>query len=101
MICYHWRNYAVRNVHFIFFYDFILEGKLYLTIVLTDRASPVAQMVKILPATQETWIQSLCWEDPWAREMATTPALLSEEIHGQRSLMGCNPWGGEESDATD
>ena len=45
MICYHWRNYAVRNVHFIFFYDSILEGKLYLTIVLTDRASLVAQMV--------------------------------------------------------
>ena len=51
-------------MHFFFFYDFILEGKLCLTIVLTDGASLVAQKVKILPAVQETWIQSLGWEDP-------------------------------------
>ena len=28
------------------------------------RASLVAQMVKNLPAMQETWIQSLGWQDP-------------------------------------
>ena len=27
-------------------------------------ASLVAQMVKNLPAIQETWVQSLGWEDP-------------------------------------
>ena len=27
-------------------------------------ASPVAQLVKNLPAMQETWIRSLGWEDP-------------------------------------
>ena len=27
-------------------------------------ASPVAQLVKNLPAMQETWVQSLGWEDP-------------------------------------
>ena len=30
-------------------------------------AFSVAQMVKNLPAMQETWAQSLGWEDPWRR----------------------------------
>ena len=29
---------------------------------------PVAQMIKNLPATQETQVQSLGWEDPWRRK---------------------------------
>ena len=33
--------------------------------------SLVAQMVKNLPATQETQIQSLGWEDPLEKGMAT------------------------------
>ena len=31
----------------------------------------VAQMVKNLPAMQETWVQSLSWEDLLKKEMAT------------------------------
>ena len=31
----------------------------------------MAQMVKNLPAMQETWVQSLGWEDPLEKEMAT------------------------------
>ena len=31
----------------------------------------MAQMVKHLPAMQETWVQSLGWEDPLEKEMAT------------------------------
>ena len=31
----------------------------------------MAQMVKNLPAIQETWVQSLGWEDPMEKEMAT------------------------------
>ena len=34
-------------------------------------ASQVAQMVKNLPAMQETWLQSLSWEDPLEKGMAT------------------------------
>ena len=30
-----------------------------------------------------------------------TPVLLSGKSHGQRSLVGCNPWGREESDTTE
>ena len=34
-------------------------------------ASLVTQMVKHLPATWETWVQSLGWEDPLEEGMAT------------------------------
>ena len=34
-------------------------------------ASLVAQMVKNLPAMQETWVRSLGWEDPLEKGLAT------------------------------
>ena len=34
-------------------------------------ASPVAQMVKNLPAVQEIWVRSLGWEDLLEKGMAT------------------------------
>ena len=40
------------------------------------RAFLVAQSVKNLPAMQETWVQSLGWEDPWRREWQPTPVFL-------------------------
>ena len=65
------------------------------------RASLVAQLVKNLPVIQETWVQSLGWEDPWRREWQPTPVFLSGESHGQRSLVGYSPWGPKESDTTE
>ena len=38
--------------------------------------SLVAQMVKNLPAIQETWVRSLCCEDPPEKEMATHANIL-------------------------
>ena len=35
------------------------------------RSSLVAQLIKNLPAIQETWVQSLGQEDPSEKEMAT------------------------------
>ena len=37
-------------------------------------------MVKNLPAMQETWIQSLSWEDALEKEMATHSSILAWEI---------------------
>ena len=56
-------------------------------------ASPVAQLIKSLPAMQETgfnfWVlyplRYSCLENP----------------HGQRSLAGYSPWGHKESDMTE
>ena len=44
------------------------------------RASLVAQMVKRLPAVQETQVPSLGWEDPLEKEMATHSSTLAWEI---------------------
>ena len=50
-------------------------------------ASLVAQMVKNLPAMQETWVQSLGREDPLEKEIATHSNILAWEI----------PWTGKPS----
>ena len=45
-------------------------------------------------------VHPLGWEDPLEEDMATTPAFLPGESHGQRSLVGYSPWGCKESDMT-
>ena len=40
----------------------------------------VAQMVKNLPAIQETQVRSLSWGDPLEKEMATHAIILAWEI---------------------
>ena len=40
---------------------------------------PCAQLVKNLPAMQETWVQPLGWEDPLEEGMATTPVFFPEK----------------------
>ena len=42
----------------------------------------MAQTVKNSPATQETWIQSLGWEDPLEKGMATHSSILAWKIPG-------------------
>ena len=44
------------------------------------RASLVAQMVKCLPAMPETLVQSLGWEDPMEKEMATDSSIFVWKI---------------------
>ena len=63
--------------------------------------SLVAQMVKRLPAMQETWVQSLGGEDPRKRKWQPTPVFLPEEFHGQRSLAGYSPQGHKQSGTTE
>ena len=43
-------------------------------------ASLVAQAVKCLHATRETWVQYLGWEDPLEKEMATHSSTLAWKI---------------------
>ena len=42
--------------------------------------SLVAQIVKNLPALQETWVRSLGWEDPLEEGMATHSRILAWRI---------------------
>ena len=48
----------------------------------------MAQMVKNLLAMWETQVQSLGWEDPLEKEMATDSSFLPGKCHGQRDLAG-------------
>ena len=43
-------------------------------------ASLVSQTIKNLPAVQETWVQSLDWEDPLEKEMATHFSIFTWKI---------------------
>ena len=64
------------------------------------KASLVAQMVKNLPAVQETRVPSWVGKIPWRREWLPTPVLPGES-HGQRSLVGYSLQGRKESDRTE
>ena len=58
-------------------------------------------MGKNLPAVQETWIQSLGWEVPLEKEIATNSSTLAWRIPEQRSLVGESPWDHKELDMTE
>ena len=53
---------------------------------------PGAQMVKNLPAMQETQVQPLGYEDTVEKGIATHSVFLPGEFHGQRSLTGHSSW---------
>ena len=51
--------------------------------------------------THEKQIWSLGSEDPWRRAWQPSPVVLPGESHGQRSLVGCSPWGRKELNMTE
>ena len=54
--------------------------KMQTMIVPASWASLIAQLVKNPPARQETWVQSLGWEDPLEKRMATHSSILAWRI---------------------
>ena len=53
---------------------------------------------------QMAWLNSFLWLSSIPlrrRQWHPTPVLLPGKSHGRRSLMGCSPWGLEESDMTE
>ena len=55
--------------------------------------SLVAQSVKDLPAVQETQVQSLGWEEPLEKEMATHSSILAWKISGTEEPGGLQSMG--------
>ena len=49
-------------------------------VILLSWAFLVAQLVKNMPATWETWVQSLGWEDLLEESMATHSSILAWRI---------------------
>ena len=54
--------------------------KKYFTFIISYPAFPITQLVKNLPVIQETRLQSLGWEDPLEKEMATHSSILAWKI---------------------
>ena len=57
--------------------------------------SPMAQIVKNLPAMQETRVQSLGWEDPLEKGMATHSSILFWRILGTEEPGGLESMGSQ------
>ena len=51
-------------------------------------ASLLTQLVKNLPAMQETWVQSLGWEDPLEKGKATHSSIMAWRIQWTVLSMG-------------
>ena len=64
-------------------------------------ASLIAQLVKNLPAMQETQFSPWVGKMPWRREWLPIPVFLPGEFHGQRSLASYSPWGCKELGMTE
>ena len=60
-------------------------------------SSLVAQLVKNLPAMEETWVRSLVWEDPLEKGTATHSSILAWRIPWALY----SPWSHKESDMTE
>ena len=58
-------------------------------------------MVKDPPAIQETWVQSLGWEDPLEEGMATHFSILAWRIPMDRGALLATVHGISESDTTE
>ena len=65
----------------------------------------ICQWLILLIFFQSTnfWIYLLKFSIPltWRRQWYPTPVLLPGKSHGRRSLVGCSPWGREESGTTE
>ena len=58
-------------------------------------AAPVAQMVKNLPAIQETQVRSLGWEDPLEEAMETHSSILAWRIQWTEEPGGLQSMGSQ------
>ena len=55
----------------------------------------MAQLVKIVPAVQESWVQSLGWEDPLEKQMATYFSILAWRIPWKEEPGGLQSMGSQ------
>ena len=62
------------------------------------RASLIAQLIKHLPAIQETWVRFLDQEDSLEKEMATHSSILAWRISWTEEPGGLQSMGSQESD---
>ena len=66
-----------------------------------DAGGSVVKKPLAMQEIQETWVQSLGWEDPLEEGWQPTPVFLPGESQGRQSLVGCHLWGRTELDMTE
>ena len=71
-------------------YTFVQTHRIYNT---KSEPSLVAQMIKNLTAMQETWVQSLGWENPLEECMATHSSTLAWKIPMDRGAWQATIYG--------
>ena len=81
-------------------YQLSYEGTVFppwyiLASIVVDWASLIAQLVKNLPAMQETQVQFLGWEDPLEKGMATHSSILAWGIPWTEEPCGLQSMGSE------
>ena len=59
---------------------FMVRSQIKFSFIYIYSAFPVAQVVNNLPAMQETWVQSLGWEDSLEEDMATHSSIIAKRI---------------------
>ena len=74
-----------------------MDKMAFLHLLLKIWAFLVAQMVKNLPAMQETWVQSLGQEDPLEESMATHSSVLAWKIPMDRGAWQATAHGAAKS----
>ena len=65
-----------------------------------NKTSLVAELVKILPATQETWVQVLGQGNPLEKKMATHSPILAWRTPWSEEPRSLQSMGSQESDMT-
>ena len=61
----------------------------------------MAQIVKNLPAMQDTWVQFLSQDDPLEKGMATHSSILAWRIPWTGDLVDSSPCGHKDLDTTE
>ena len=61
----------------------------------------MVELLKNPPAMRETWIQSLGWEDPLEKDMATYSSTLAWKIPWTEEPGKLQSMGSQESDTTE
>ena len=82
----------------LFPFDVQRSQMMYLKSILPNRTSWTNEKLQCKVTSA---ILEVCTEAEWRRQWHPTPVLLPGKSHGWRSLVGCSPWGHQESDTTE
>ena len=58
---------------------------------------PTSQWRRLKRHSFSPWVGKI----PWRMKLQPTPVFLPGKFNGQKSLVGCNPWGHKKSDLTE